>query len=67
MIMVLKWLEELKTKTMQSSIGFSETKDTLGDDHYRELNNKILALSNELQSLKNEFAKWLKEMQDALN
>jgi len=62
---IWKAIEELKNmKAMQTSTNFTETKGSLHDD---DLANKFNALYVEVQQMKNEFARWLKEMQDALN
>lgn len=62
---IWKAIEELKNmKAMQTSTNFSETKVPIHDE---DLANKFNALYVEVQQMKNEFARWLKEMQDALN
>ena len=53
---------------MSSTIGFSETRASLDDDVLgKDLRDKVNNLYVDVHSMKNEFAKWLKEMQDALN
>eukprot|EP00347_Sterkiella_histriomuscorum_P001908 403370209 len=56
-----------KSQTMQSSAGFRETTDTLGDENLRDLTARLNAMQAEIDALRNEFAKWLKEFQDCLN
>lgn len=48
---------------MTSSNGFAETRESLGDDlALRDLTLRINQLQQELENLKNEFAKWIKEL-----
>ena len=56
---ILKQLEELRA---QRTIGSSGTKDTLDDGTLRDINLKLQNLANDMQSLRNEFAKWLKDI-----
>ena len=58
-----------KQSTMQSSAGFRETTDTIGldDGQYRDLSGRINQLQAEIDNLRNELSKWLKEFQDSLN
>lgn len=60
---------QLKKSQLQSSTGFRETTDTIGidDGMYKDLTNRILQLQAEIDALRNELAKWLKEFQDSLN
>ena len=54
---------------MQSSVGFRETTETLGDDIglYKDLTARMNQMQAEIDALRNEFAKWIKEFQDSLN
>jgi hypothetical protein len=45
---------------MQSSAGFAETRESLNDETLLA-NNRLIALQQELDALKNEFARWIKE------
>lgn len=46
------------------SINFAETRESFGD---KELQDKFYLLVQDLESFKNQFAKWTKEFQDSLN
>lgn len=53
---------------MQSSAGFAETRESIGDENlFRDLHSRLNAMQAEIDNLKNEFAKWIKELQDSLN
>lgn len=47
---------------MQSSAGFAETRESIGDENvFRDLNSRLNAMQADIDNLKNEFAKWIKE------
>jgi predicted HicB family RNase H-like nuclease len=49
-----------------STINFAETRESMGDD-FNNVNFRLNQFGHDLEQMKNEFAKWLKEMQDSLN
>lgn len=61
-------LEEYRSiKTMQSTAA-NDTRNSLDDDNmFRDANGRINHMQSDLDNLKNEFARWIKEFQDALN
>mmetsp|Transcript_23621 Transcript_23621/g.23312 ORF Transcript_23621/g.23312 Transcript_23621/m.23312 type:complete len:284 (-) Transcript_23621:168-1019(-) len=69
-ISLQKQIDELKVSKMattSTTMNFGETRESMGEDQYRDLSLKINQLAQNLDHLKNEFAKWIKEMQDSLN
>ena len=67
-ISLQKQIDELKAQKMatSSTINFAETRESMGDD-FNNVNFKLNQFGHDLEQMKNEFAKWLKEMQDSLN
>lgn len=61
-----KQLEEYRTqKTVTVEANrYVETRDSLGDDFagFKDLNSRFAALQAEIDHLKNEFARWIKEL-----
>lgn len=45
----------------------SDAKASYDDGALRDLSNRVNNLGGDLQQLKNEFAKWMKDLQDQLN
>ena len=59
--MLTKSLEDLKNKQTPQTIAYTETKETLGDDLIKEINMRMNMLMNDVETLKKEFAKWIKD------
>ena len=53
-----------KVRANTSTINFQDTKDTVGDDALKEINMRLNNLANDVENLKKEFARWMKELQD---
>ena len=63
---------EKRVSTLVTQFGNFKMPESTGsggvsEAQFRALEARVAALENELHSLKNEFAKWMKELQDALN
>lgn len=45
----------------------NDNDNNLESEQLRELMNRVGLMAQDIERLKNEFAKWIKEMQDGLN
>jgi len=59
-----KQIDELKnqktTTGAGNTINFTETRESMGDD-YKDLAMRIGGVAQDLEALKNEFSRWVKE------
>ena len=57
----------MRSKQAPQTIAYNETKETIGDEVLKEIQMRINMLMNDVETLKKEFAKWIKDFQDQLN
>ncbi len=66
--MLTKQMEEMRNaKPAPQTIAYNETKETIGDEVIKEIQMRINMLIGDVDTLKKEFAKWIKDFQDQLN